>query len=92
MAERKILEANTSFAVYLDGVPFSVVAGDRFYSDDPVVKGREGSFGEITVRSSTAPVSSTRSGPPQPAGDVETADATPGSRRSRTTSKGVRDA
>lgn len=82
MAERKILEAATSFAIYLkDGTPFSVVTGDRFWSDDPAVVGREQLFGEITVRSSV-PRANAKAGPPPAAGDTETATAAPGSRRS----------
>jgi hypothetical protein len=82
MAERKILEAMTSFAIYLrDGTPFSVVTGDRFWSDDPAVAGREQLFGEVTVRSSL-PRANTKAGPPPAAGDAETATAAPGSRRS----------
>jgi hypothetical protein len=82
MAERKILEATTSFAIYLrDGTPFSVVTGDRFWSDDPAVAGREQLFGEVTVRTSL-PRANSKAGPPPAAGDTETATAAPGSRRS----------
>lgn len=82
MAERKILEASEPFSVTLqDGTPYSVATGDRFYSDDPVVRGREKLFGELQVRSSrpTRPVSS-------PA--VETASADPGEKRSVTSPPG----
>lgn len=78
MAERTIVQARESFAVYLtDGRPFSVVAGDKFYSDDPVVKGREQMFGELTVRASSPP----QSKGPAAARAVETADAAPAQRR-----------
>jgi hypothetical protein len=81
MADKKIMEATTSFAVYLeDGTPFSVVTGDRFYSDDPVLVGREQLFGEITVRTSR-PRPNPQPGPPPAAGDPETATAAPGARR-----------
>lgn len=87
MAERTIVQARESFAIYLtDGRPFSVVAGDRFYSDDPVVKGREQLFGELTVRTS----GSVQHRPAAPAARAtETADAPPAARRvvSRATEK-----
>lgn len=79
MAERTIVQARESFAVYLtDGRPFSVVAGDKFYSDDPVVKGREQLFGELSVRSSAPPQHRPAAAA---AKAVETADAPPAARR-----------
>ncbi len=73
MAERKILEAGEPFSVTLrDGTPFSVARGDRFYSDDQIVKGRERLFGELQVRTS---------GPARPSAAAETATAAPGERR-----------
>jgi hypothetical protein len=82
MAERTIVQARESFAVYLtDGRPFSVVTGDTFYSDDPVVKGREQLFGELTVRTSQGP---SHKPPPAPARAAETADAAPVQRRTVT--------
>lgn len=70
MAERTIVEAKEPFSVTLrDSTPFNVSRGDRFYSDDPVVKGREHMFGDLQVRSSQ----------PNPAN--ETASAAPGERR-----------
>lgn len=83
MAEvgRAILQAAESFSIHLpDGTPFVVVAGDRFYADDQVVKGREHLFGELAVRSS-APQ---RSRGTRTAAAVETADATPGKARTVT--------
>lgn len=82
MSERVIVQARESFAIYLaDGRPFSVNAGDRFYSDDPAVKGREQLFGELTVRTSVPPQSK---GAPASARAEETATAAPGSRRTVT--------
>jgi hypothetical protein len=90
MAERTIVQARESFAIYLtDGRPFAVVAGDRFYSDDPVVKGRAHLFGEVSVRTSVSPqVKGTAA-----AGAAETADAPPAQRRIlSSTKKGAVDA
>lgn len=80
MADRRIMEAAESFSVYLkDGTPFVVVTGERFWSDDPIVEGREHLFGELSVRSSR---------PARPASRaVETASAAPGSRRTVTREK-----
>lgn len=74
MAERKIIEAGQPFSVTLaDGTPLMIAKGDRFYSDDPAVQGREHLFGELTVRSSR---------PSRPtSADTETASAGPGARR-----------
>lgn len=81
MAERKIVEARESFSVHLDGRPVIVVAGQMWWSDDKIVKGREHLFGELTVHSS-GPVA--HRGTKPPAGDPETADAAPGARRTIT--------
>jgi hypothetical protein len=87
MAEIKIVQALESFSVDLDGAPFSVQAGDSFLASDPVVKGREGLFGEVSLRSSGAPRRAT-------AVATETATAAPGERRtpSRAVRKGGDDA
>jgi hypothetical protein len=80
-----IVEAKEPFSVTLpDGRPFVVARGDRFYADDPVVRGREHLFGEITVRRSS-PIGAPESGRPEPS---ETADAPPGTRRARTKQAG----
>lgn len=78
MADRVPVTALESFDVYLtDGRPFTVVAGQPFWSDDPVVSSRKHLFGELKVRTSQAP-----SHKPEPAARAqETADAGPGSRR-----------
>lgn len=73
----EIVEARESFAVYLAGQPVTVVAGDRFYANDPVVQGREALFGPLHVRTSAPP----RSPGSRTAEAVETADAAPGIRR-----------
>lgn len=94
MADRTIMEAKEPFAVYLtDGTPFNVGAGDRFWSDDPIVTTRARLFGEITVRSSL-PAQQQKPSQPSTSGDVETASAPPGSRRgvTRPKSKEVPDA
>jgi hypothetical protein len=88
MAEVKVVEAIQGFVVYLTpGNPFFVRKGDRFLSSDPVVKGYAESFGELSVRSSGAPQSTT-------AAASETASAAPGERRtpSRAAKKGDPDA
>jgi hypothetical protein len=72
--QREIVEAREAFAVTLpNGTPLTVGQGDRFYADDPIVKGREKLFGELKVRSSVPPRPTTQ--------DSETASAGPGSRR-----------
>lgn len=76
MGDAKIVQALQSVSIHLDGAPFAVHKGDRFYADDRVVQGREALFGEVTVRRSQ-PAPSTRAA-------VETTDATPGSRRAVT--------
>lgn len=77
MADRTIVEAAEPFSVTLkDGTPFSVARGDLFYSDDPVVKGRELLFGEVNVRSSR---------PYRATSAAETATAGPGEKRTVTT-------
>jgi hypothetical protein len=87
VSERVIVEAREAFAVYIDGVPVSVAAGDRFYTDDPVVKGREQLFGELSVRTSKPPQSKGAGA----ARAEETTSAGPGSRRT-ITRKGGSDA
>lgn len=74
MSERKIVQARSAFATTVAGHTVMVSAGDVYYSDDPLVKGREGLFGELEVKSSRpAPSTATAS---------ETTSAAPGSRRS----------
>lgn len=70
----RIVEARQAFAVDVRGVPFSVAAGDRFWASDPILKGREAMFRELTVRSSQPT-------PPPAAAAVETASADPGAAR-----------
>lgn len=71
MADRGIVEANQPFSVTLpDGTPLNVSKGDRYYSDDQVVKGREALFSPLSVKATA-----------RPAGKVETATAAPGERR-----------
>lgn len=86
---RAVVRALEPFAVYVDGVPVQVGAGDLFYADDPVVKGRESMFGEIKVRTSEQPKSR---GTRRPAAAVETATAAPGEKRAtRRAAKGGTD-
>lgn len=67
-----IVEALEAFSVDLPTGPCNVSAGERFYADDPIVRGREHLFGAVTVRrSAPAPVTAT----------TETATAGPGERR-----------
>lgn len=67
-----IVEALEAFSVDLPTGPCSVAHRDRFYADDPIVRGREHLFGPVSVRRSV-PVS---------ASTTETATAGPGERRS----------
>lgn len=69
-----IVEALEAFSVDLPTGPCPVSYRDRFYADDPIVRGREHLFGPITVRRSV-PV-------PMTASTTETATAGPGERRS----------
>jgi hypothetical protein len=83
-AGRGVVRARESFAVYLDGHPITVVAGDLFYADDRVVQGREALFGPLHVRTSAMP----RSAGSRTAAAVETADAAPGTKRATVRRKG----
>jgi hypothetical protein len=92
MAERSIVQARESFACTLkDGTPFQVVSGDRFWDDDPLVASRAHLFGELTVRTSLPSDRSRVKAEPKAeaksADDTETADATPGTRRSVSSKK-----
>lgn len=54
MAERKIVQAVTPFmAPNSDGTPWQVRPGQLYYSDDPIVTGRESMFREPEVQDST---------------------------------------
>lgn len=66
-----IVEAREAFSVDLPTGTCVVHPHDRFYSDDPIVRGREHLFGVITVRRSV----------PDPVTATETATAAPGERR-----------
>jgi hypothetical protein len=85
MADRQVVQAKDSFAATINGYPKVVSVGDRFYSDDPIVKGREDLFEPQEVQKSwddgrLAKISS-------PLGSaVETAVAEPGVRRRRSRS------
>lgn len=79
--DRRIVEARQSFSMNLRGAPYAVGAGDRFWSDDPIVKGRECLFRELVVRDSRPPRRPTTSA-------VETATAEPGSTRKVTRPRG----
>jgi hypothetical protein len=68
----RIVEALEPFSADVDGTPVGVSKGDKFYADDPVVRGRAHLFGDVTVRRTRRPASS---------GAVETATAAPGERR-----------
>ena len=74
MSERKIVQAKSGFAVNLGGRSLLVKPGDLYYSDDQVVKGREGRFGELAVNTSRPAANRAQ----------ETATAGPGERRSVT--------
>ncbi len=49
---RAVLEAREPFSIDMNGAPFQVRAGDRFYADDPVVEAAPALFTELTVRTS----------------------------------------
>lgn len=76
MADRRVVEAREPFDVATPtGAGLIIREGDRYWSDDPIVKGREHMFRELTVKSSR-PAAGTS------VGAVETATAAPGERRS----------
>lgn len=78
MADRLILEAREPFSLTMPGqeAPTMVAKGDRYWSDDPLVAGREHLFVALQVRSS---------GPgPHSGRAMETATAAPGERRTVT--------
>jgi hypothetical protein len=53
-SERVVVQAREPFSVTLpSGVPLTVARGDLYWSDDPLVVGREHLFTELTVKSST---------------------------------------
>lgn len=72
--ERRVVEARQSFTFELRGAPYPVSAGDRFWSDDPIVKGRDGLFRDLVIRES-------RPAPRPTTAAVETATADPGAAR-----------
>lgn len=75
----RIVQASESFSATVNGVPVIVAAGSLYYSGDPVIKGREHLFGDVTILSTNGPrgtASATGS-----ESDSETAVATPGTRR-----------
>ncbi len=75
---RAVLEAREPFSIDMNGAPFQVRAGDRFYADDPVVEAAPALFTELTVRTSRGQ----RPQPTSPTGSaVETTTAEPGGRR-----------
>jgi hypothetical protein len=88
MAERKILQARGPFTVNnAEGVPWQVRPGDLYWSDDPVVVGREELFAEPEVRDSRSAVRRSRQVPAYAA--PETAVAPPsGEKRAPVTSTG----
>lgn len=73
MSERKIVQCRSSFVTTVNGRSVMVTGGDLYYSDDPIVKGRDGLFSDLNVKSSRSAAKS--------AAAVETASAGPGSRR-----------
>lgn len=92
MADVKLVQAREAFGTTLrDGREFGVRVGDVFDASDPVVAGREHLFGEVRVRSSSAPAGVTAAATETA---TETATAAPGTRRAvskaSTTSKGAR--
>jgi hypothetical protein len=78
MGERKLVRALASFATVINGAPVMVAPGDLFYSDDPIVKGRDSLFGEPLVRISDG---SPRQHSSVTGSAVETMTAEPGARR-----------
>lgn len=78
MAERVLMQCKKPFSAVIGGRRVVVAVGDLYYSDDPVLTGRERLFGELAIKSST-PAPSARSN-----AAVETATADPGARRART--------
>lgn len=81
MADRRLVQCRSAFAVTMaDGGRVVVSSGDIYWADDDMVKGREGCFTDVDVKSTNtgARVSSKASAT---GSSVETASAGPGSRR-----------
>lgn len=72
----KVVQARQAFSVQHNGAPVFVAEGELWDGDDPIVKGREHLFGELSVRS-TAGIGRRAAGH----GKTETADAAPGEAR-----------
>ena len=88
MAERKIVQAKGPFTVNTpEGVPWQVRPGDLYYSDDPVVQGREALFVEPEVRDSRVAVRRPREAPAYAAPETAVAPPT-GERRAPVTAAG----
>lgn len=82
MAE-SIVQALESFTTDVDGIPIMVTQGSLYYASDPITKGRESLFGDLTVLSTTGlrhrHLTSATGNAVQT--DVETATQEPGQRR-----------
>lgn len=88
MSERKIVQAKGPFTVNnADGVPWPVAPGDLYYSDDPVVAGREHLFTEPEVKDSRTAVRRSREMPAYAAPETAVAPPT-GERRAPVTQAG----
>lgn len=79
-----LVQCRSPFAVNVDGARLIVSSGDIYSADDPIVKGREALFTEVSVKTSR-PRSTTAASITGGAG--ETADAPPSARRRLTRPK-----
>lgn len=75
-----IVQAKESFSADVEGAPVMIRAGDLYYFTDPIVRGREHLFGDVTVLSTDGLVRRHKSTVTGTAA-TETASAEPGTRR-----------
>jgi len=90
-----IVQVTKALQLYHNGVPVSIRRHDLYRADDPVVKAHGYAFGppevkrsplavEADAEAATASKSKPAGGGSSTAGDTETADAVPGTRRTTT--------
>lgn len=77
----RIVQAREPFSATVNGIPFMVTAGELYYAKDPLVKGREHLFRDLTVQSSGLGGEKNREFASVTGSATETATAEPGKRR-----------
>jgi hypothetical protein len=83
VADKSVVEARKGFQAYIAGAPFRVRRGARFWSDDPIVKDNPEQFGDLKIEESPGRGRQAARAKVL-AGTTETADAAPGTPRTRT--------